>query len=334
MVNKTNVKITIFNASGDIVFEYDGFNGDILSLGNLTLGVYNITIVNADNNYYNGYNISTTFKVVVPVSIFASDIGRGYNSPYDYVALFTDEFGNILNNTNVSMTVGGKTYIVKTNEEGIAYLTQTTLPVGLHDVLLYNPITGESGEYKVDIVERLQENRDIVMDFADGTYYSVRAFGDDAKPIAGVYVSIKVNGVAYDVKTNEEGYALLKIRLNPNVYKISAEWKDYKINKIVVKQTLSAKSKVVKKSKNLKYSATLKWSNGNPIVGKVITFKFKGKIYKATTNAKGIAKIKIKKSVLKKLKAGKKYKISITYNAIDGGYTSVNSIYKTIKIKK
>jgi hypothetical protein len=324
VVNKTNVKITIFNASGDIVFEYDGFNNEILSLGNLTLGVYNITIVNADNNYYYGYNISTSFKVVVPVSIFANDIGRGYNSPYDYVAIFTDEFGNLLNNTSVSMTVEGKTYTVKTNEIGVAYLTQTTLPVGLHDVLLYNPITGESGEYKVDIVERLQENRDIVMDFANGTYYSVRAFGDDAKPIAGVYVSIKVNGVTYDVKTNEDGYALLKIRLNPNVYKISAEWKDYKINKIVVKQTLSAKSK---------YSATLKWSNGNPIVSKVITFKFKGKIYKATTNAKGVAKIKIKKSVLKKLKAGKKYKINITYSAIDGGYTSINSIYKTIKIK-
>ncbi|WP_296859956.1 hypothetical protein, partial [uncultured Methanobrevibacter sp.] len=148
--NKTNVKITIYNASGDVVFVYDGFNGDVLSLGNLTLGVYNITIVNDDNDYYDGYNISTTFKVVVPVSIIASDIGRGYNSPYDYVAIFTDEFGNLLNNTNVSMTVEGKTFSVKTNENGVAYLTQTTLPVGLHEVLLYNPITSESSEYKVD----------------------------------------------------------------------------------------------------------------------------------------------------------------------------------------
>ena len=334
VLNKTTVNIIIYNESGDVILELSGFDSNILSLGGLPLGTYNITIVNVENNYYIGYNISATFKVVVSSSIIASDIGRGYNSPYDYVAVFTDDMGNPLSNMNVTMTVDGKSYNVTTNENGQAYLTQSNLPVGSHEITLYNPSTGESEIRKVDIVSRLQENRDIVMDFADGTYYSVRAFGDDAKPIAGVYVTIKVNGVTYDVKTNDEGYALLKIRLNPNVYKISAEWMDYKINKIVVKQTLSAKSKVVKKSKNLKYSATLKWSNGNPIIGKVITFKFKGKIYKATTNAKGIAKIKIKKSVLKKLKAGKKYKINITYSAIDGGYTSINSIYKTIKIKK
>lgn len=34
-----------------------------------------------------------------------------------------------------------------------------------------------------------------------------------------------------------------------------------------------------------------------------------------------------------KLKIGKKYKISITYNSKNGGYTSVNAIIKTIKIK-
>ncbi len=333
ITNRTVVSIIITNESGDIVYENNDFKLSRFTIGNLTIGIYNITIINQESDYYLASNASAIFKVVVPSSIIASDINRGYNSPYDYVAVFTDEFGNPLVNSTVIMTVDGKSYNVTTNENGEAYLTQSTLPVGLHEITLYNPVTGESEIRNVNIVERLQENRDIVMDFADGTYYSVRAYGDDAKPIAGVYVTIKVNGVTYDVKTNDEGYALLKIRLNPNVYKISAEWMDYKINKIVVKQTLSAKSKVVKKSKNLKYTATLKWSNGNPIVGKVITFKFKGKIYKATTNSKGIAKIKIKKSVLKKLKAGKKYKINITYNAVDGGYTSINSIYKKIKVK-
>ncbi|WP_296858490.1 hypothetical protein, partial [uncultured Methanobrevibacter sp.] len=62
-------------------------------------------------------------------------------------------------------------------------------------------------------------------------------------------------------------------------------------------------------------------------------FKFKGKTYKAKTNKKGIATIKIKKSVIQKLKVGKKYKITITYNAVDGGYVSVNSIKKSIKIQ-
>ncbi|MBR3139509.1 MAG: carboxypeptidase regulatory-like domain-containing protein, partial [Methanobrevibacter sp.] len=275
----------------------------------------------------------TVFKVVVPTTIPSEDISRGYNSPYDYVAVFTDECGNILNNTNVSMIVDGKIYNLTTDENGVAYLNDT-LAIGKHNILLVNPVSGENRTHIVTIVERLQENKDIVMDFCDGTYYSVRAYGDDAKPIAGVTVTITVNGVSYDVLTNADGYAVLKIRLNPKTYTITAEWKDYKINKIVVRQTLKAKSVKVKKSANkFKYSASLKWSNGKPIVGEIITFKFKGKTYKAKTNKKGIAKITFNKKVLSKLKAGKKYKINVTYNHVDSGYTSVNSIVKKIKVK-
>ena len=88
-----------------MIFESSGFNINVLSLGGLPLGIYNITIKNIGNDYYFGYNVSDTFKVVVPSSIIASDIGRGYNSPYDYVAVFTDDMGNPLSNMNVTMTV-------------------------------------------------------------------------------------------------------------------------------------------------------------------------------------------------------------------------------------
>ena len=47
--------------------------------------------------------------------------------------------------------------------------------------------------------------------------------------------------------------------------------------------------------------------------GKKFTLKFKGKIYKATTNKKGVAIFKIKKNVFNKLKVGKKYKYTVTY---------------------
>ena len=46
---------------------------------------------------------------------------------------------------------------------------------------------------------------------------------------------------------------------------------------------------------------------------KTVTFKFKGKKYKAKTNKKGIAKVTVKKNVINKLKAGKKYRYAITY---------------------
>ena len=57
-----------------------------------------------------------------------------------------------------------------------------------------------------------------------------------------------------------------------------------------------------------------------------MTFKFKGKKYKAKTNKKGIAQVVIKKSVLKKLKVGKKYTLKVRYIQ--------DTIKKTITVKK
>ena len=334
ITNRTVVHVVVFkNGTNICVYNNTNFTGDIFRIGNLTTGFYNITIYNAESDYYKASNASAIFKVVVPYTIIASDLSRGYDSPYDYVAKFCDEFGNLLVNTTVTMEVKGNKYNVTTDENGVAYLTETTLPVGKHEIRLFNPVTNETAVFNITIVERLQENKNIVMDFHDGTYYVVRAYGDDAKPIAGVYVSITINGITYDVKTDQDGYALLRIRLNPSSYEIGAEWKVNKTNKIVVKQTLKAKSVTAKKSKNLKFSATLRWSNGKAIVGKKIVFKFRGKKYVAKTNKKGIATVTIKKSAFKNLKMGKKYKISITYNSKDKGYVAVNCIIKKIKIK-
>ena len=62
------------------------------------------------------------------------------------------------------------------------------------------------------------------------------------------------------------------------------------------------------------------------IKSKKITFKFNGKTYKVKTNKKGIAKATIKKSVLSKLKVGKK----VSYNA---SYKKL-TVKKTAKVQK
>ena len=86
--------------------------------------------------------------------------------------------------------------------------------------------------------------------------------------------------------------------------------------KTVTKITITLKTVKIKKSaKKLVLQATLKQGK-NPLKGKKITFKFNGKMYKATTNAKGVAKDTIKKTVLKKLKVGKKIKYQASYGKI------------------
>lgn len=89
------------------------------------------------------------------------------------------------------------------------------------------------------------------------------------------------------------------------------------------------KAAVKKSAKKLVLKATLKKAN-KAVKGQKVTFKFKGKTYKAKTNKKGIAKVTVKKSVLKKLKVGKKVTYTATYKASYGKETAK----KTVKVKK
>ena len=96
-------------------------------------------------------------------------------------------------------------------------------------------------------------------------------------------------------------------------------------NTVTVKQVLKAKKVTVKKTaKKFTLKATLK-INGKKVKGKKITFKFKGKTYKAKTNKKGMAKVTVKKNVIKKLKKGKKYTVKVTYLK--------DTIKTTVKVK-
>ena len=81
-----------------------------------------------------------------------------------------------------------------------------------------------------------------------------------------------------------------------------------------IKVSLVLKSVKVKKSSGkLVLTAILK-INDKPAKGEIVTFKFNDKIYKVKTNSKGIAKLKIKNSVLNKLKVGKKTPYKAKYS--------------------
>jgi hypothetical protein len=310
------------NYTGNVSIVVDGktlYNGSAnasINVGAMGIGDKTAEVIFYGDDTYADKSVNVKFAVKSAIS--AEDMVRGWNSPYDYKAGFLDKGLKPLGNTDVTFTVNGVKYVARTDSNGFAYLTTSKLPVGKYSVTVTNPVNGESVTRTLTIVERLVENRDITMEFVDGTYYTVRAIGDDGKPVgAGEHVFITVNGVTYNRITDANGYAYLKINLNPKTYTITAEYKNYEVsNTLKVKQTLKLVKKNVKIKKTAKkiiLKAKLKWANGKPIKGKKIIFKFRGKSYKAKTNKKGIAKVTVKKKVIKKLKKGKKYTFSAKY---------------------
>ena len=157
-------------------------------------------------------------------------------------------------------------------------------------------------------------NRDIVVDYNGGSYFNVNVVTADGHAVVGTSVKFTINGKTTTVKTDSNGFAKIKITDVPGRYVIKTTYngKTY-TNKVTVKQVLTTSKVTVKKTtKKFNLQAKLK-INGKLVKGKTITFKFRGKTYHAKTNIKGIAKITIKKNVIKKLKKGKTYNVKITY---------------------
>jgi hypothetical protein len=260
-------------------------------------------------------------EMTVESTIIASNSTRAYLSGNDFEATFTDAKGNLLNNQEVLFIVNGNEYYVKTNQYGLAKLNEN-FAVGKFSVSILNLVTDETAIKTMTIVPRIAENKDINMDYADGSSFKVRVYGDNACVVgAGEKVTFKVDGKTYQIKTDKNGYAYLKLNLKPKTYTITSSYRGVSVsNKIVVKQILKAKNISKKKSKKVKFSAFLKSSKGKAIAGKKIIFKINGKKYTVKTNKNGKATVTIKK-----LKVGK-YKITSTY---------LNDlISNTIKIKR
>ena len=171
---------------------------------------------------------------------------------------------------------------------------------------------------KIESTVKFTKTGTLSMDYNAGAKCKVKVVDSNGKAVKGKTVTFKINGKTYKKTTNSEGVVTLKITnaVTPGLYKLTANYDGQKISKTVkVKQTLkSAKTVSIKKSaKKLTLKATLKTSAGKAIKNKKVSFKLNGKTYSAKTSSKGIVKVTVKKSALNKLKAGKSYRVQITY---------------------
>jgi hypothetical protein len=169
--------------------------------------------------------------------------------------------------------------------------------------------------------------KDVTMLYTSNQYYSVKVT-QDGKALTGKAVTFTVNGKAITANTDKNGVAKVKLSLNPGKYTVSASYGGIKVtNNVKVNSIIKASNKKVKKSaKKLKIKVSLKKVDGKFLKGKTLKLKINGKTLKAKTNKKGAATFTIKKNILKKLKAGKKYTYKVTY--------SKDTVSKKLTVKK
>jgi hypothetical protein len=286
-------------------------------------GKYILVTSYDDGDVIEGFEIMNTIDVPDYVKI-------GYNTELTIDATFYDAAGVELFYRNVTFEFNGRTYTETIdNNEGILSLTLYDLSLGKHTLVLENPATLEQILTTIEVVSRFSGNSNVNMFYADGSSFKVRVYDNYGNPVgANQIVTMKLNKKTYKVRTNSKGYAILNIpnTVKPGTYKLTATYAGQTIkNTVKVKQVLKlAKVNVKKSAKKLVIKATLKGKK--PIKGKKLTFKFNGKTYTSKTNNKGIAKITIKQSVLKKLEVGKKVKYQVTYLK--------DTVKQTVKVKK
>lgn len=210
---------------------------------------------------------------------------------------------------------------------GVGKVSLKKLPIfkGYIDVVSDDGST--SDDFKLEVLP-LVGGKDIKMYCGDGKKYSIKVYYKNGTLVGkNKIVKFNIGGKTYNVKTNAKSIASLKITNKSGKYKITASYGNYKVsNKITVKHVLALKTVKVKKSaKKLVLTATLK-KGKKALASQKVIFKFNDKKYAAKTNKKGVAKAVIKKSVLKKLKVGKKVKYLAIFKQ--------DTIKKSAKVKK
>ena len=324
-----NATGTVTVKLNDNIYTASLLNGNcIIVLSKLESGNYSAKITySGDDNYLSNNTVINIH--VKSASIYAYDMTRSWNSDYDYQVKLVDENGNSISNKLISFTILSNKYYAMTNDEGIANV-KSNLDIGTYSVFVSSDIAGNATKI-LKIVNRIDNNKNMNAYYAGNTEYKARIIGDDGNPESeGKNVVVLINNNVQNLKTDKNGFVTIKFdsKFKVGTYSIEIRYKGASAkNKVVVKHLVNLKSVSVKKSvKKLVLTASLAKVNGKYLKNKKITFKFSGKKYTAKTDKKGVAKVTVKSSVLKKLKVGKKVTYQATYIK--------DTVKKTVKVKK
>ena len=308
-VSGVKVTISVAGASYGVTTNKNG----IASLPiNLKVGTYAIS------SSYDSKVIKGNIKVLPVVK--GSDVVMRYGNVGKYTATFLQKGGDPLANTNVQISVAGKTYVVKTNKNGVA-----SLPIGLkpgkYPIYAIHP-----NGYKIANTITVQSSisaSNLVKYYGTSSRFSAKFLDKSGKPLANRQVKFAAHGKYFTSTTNSNGVAYLAIISGPSKFTVTSinPVTNEKLSRTVeVLSTISASNVNGFSYNNIVFKATLHDKNtGKVLANKNIKIAANGATKTVKTNAKGVASIDLK------FTNKGTYKIK-TYDP-NTGYTQTNYAY-------
>jgi len=269
-----------------------------VSLTNLKAGYNYIDIFCPGEGKYLHSDVLTK-KIYIVTTITTLSSIYTYNS--NYFAYLLDSNGGKLLNKQVRVKIASENYTY-TTDSSLGRISHTIkLIPGSYIFSVFNTATGETLDQIVEVVPRICDDHDLEMYFGSGDSYKVKVLDNFGNPASNAKVTFKIGSETFYAYTNANGYASLKINLNPGTYTITASFKGFTVSNIVtVNHVIVTSDMTVKKGNTAVFSLKLVNSKikGEVLRNKDVTIKFMGTTYTVTTDNNGMASLNIPTSSL------------------------------------
>ena len=204
--------------------------------------------------------------------------------------MFAAEIG--ISNKTVTFEINGRNYTRVSDENGTAKIAINLNPGNYTIKTSYNNFTVEN---TITVLPTLiAEN--LVKYYRNASQFYIDLIDSEGKSVAGVNITMNINGVFYNRETNENGTARLNINLIHSEYILTAidllTGLQMSYN-ITVLSTLNATDLEMTYQDGSTFNVTVLDGQSNPAKEVTVTFNINGVFYKRVTDSKGIAKLNI-----------------------------------------
>lgn len=163
-------------------------------------------------------------KILVIPNVTTQDLTMTEKDGSQFIAIATSETGVRLEGVTIGFKVNGIVYERKTGVNGEAKLN---INLDKGDYQIETIYGNKSNTNTIHIKEKPKlttrmEGTNITKAFSDNTKYQCAVYDSNGR-VSGK-VTITVNGVSYDRTADSNGLYKLDIRLNPGIYKLTAQY--------------------------------------------------------------------------------------------------------------